>query len=65
MVIYSYPMEKKEKQISYSLICQKEKSTGTLGMYFTCFGPFGVQGMINDASNDDDGDTSSTDEMST
>ena len=50
MVIYSYPVEKKGKEISSTIwIIKKEKSTGTLGMYFSCFRPFWVWGVTLDA----------------
>ena len=47
MVIYSYPMEKKGKWRSPIVwFAKKEKSTGTFGMYFSCFRPFWVWGVI-------------------
>ena len=43
MVIYSYPVEKKGKERSSTVwIIKKEKSIGTLRMYFSCFRLFWV-----------------------
>ena len=55
MIIYSYPVEKKGKERSTLVwIIKKEKSIGTLGMYFSCFIFFWVWGVTFNLSFDND-----------